>query len=309
MVAFESLVPVFLIILTGWSLKNFGFIHDTSWNGLEKITYHIFMPALVATTIATTNFEGLDVPRILMLALAPGVVIGSLLVFFRETWQRLLAIDSPSFTSLFQGSVRWNAFVGFGLSLQLHGKPGLSILSVAICALVPFANISSAYLLSRHGRAGKPVNLVALLRSLAINPFIWSTALGLLIKFSGLKLPQIVLIYGDILGRGALAAGLLLVGSGLLFSSLRASLRPLSAAVILKLLVSPVIAGELGMFLGLSGPALAVPVIVAAAPTAAASFILAKQNGGDPDLMATITTVQTLIALVTIPLILLRYST
>jgi malonate transporter and related proteins len=308
MIAFESLIPVFLVILTGWALKHFGLITDVSWNGLEKVTYHVFMPALVATTIATTRFDDIDVARILVMALAPGVIVTLVLVLFRQKWQQVLAIDGPGFTSLFQGAIRWNAFVGFALSLQLFGKTGLSTLSVAICALVPYANITSAYMLSRYGRSGQPVNLLALIKGLAVNPFIWSTALGLLIKVSGIQLPQIILIYGDVLGRGALAAGLLLVGSGLVFATLGASTRPLIAAIVLKLGVSPIIAGELGLFLGLSGTSLAIPVIIAAAPTAAASYILAKQNGGDAELMAAITTVQTLLALATVPLMLFRYS-
>jgi malonate transporter and related proteins len=308
MIAFESLVPVFLIILTGWALRHFGFIAESSWAGFEKVTFHVLMPALVAMAIITTDFGSVSISQLAFLAIAPALVITLLLLLFRTIWQRMLGMDGAAFTSLFQGSIRWNAFVAFGLTLQLYGKPGLSILSVTICVLVPFVNVTSAYVLSRYGRDGKPLNFAALVRTLALNPFIWSTALGLAVKLSGIPLPKVVLSYGDILGRSALATGLLLVGSGLVFSTLRGYFNPLIASLALKLVLSPIIAGELGLLLGLSGAALAVPVIASAAPSASSAYIMARQNGGDPELMAAILTVQTLASIVTLPLLLLRYA-
>jgi malonate transporter and related proteins len=308
MIAFESLIPVFLIILTGWALRHFGLINGSSWIGFEKVTFHVLMPALVTMAIVTTDFGNVSISQLAFLAIAPALIVTLLLLLFRNTWQRVLGIDGAAFTSVFQGSTRWNAFVAFGLVLQLYGKPGLSILSVAICVLVPFVNVVSAYVLSRYGRDGKPLNPLALARTLALNPFIWSTTLGLIIKLSGIPLPKIVLSYGDILGRSALATGLLLVGSGLVFSTLRGYFKPLTVSLALKLVLSPIIAGELGLLMGFSGAALAVPVIVSAAPSAASAFVMARQNGGDPELMAAILTVQTLASVITLPLLLFRYA-
>jgi malonate transporter len=58
------------------------------------------------------------------------------------------------------------------------------------------------------------------------------------------------------------------------------------------------------MALGVGGVALKVAILSAAMPTASGSYILARQMGGDAPLMAEILTVQTLIAVVTIPVIL-----
>ena len=53
---------------------------------------------------------------------------------------------------------------------------------------------------------------------------------------------------------------------------------------------------------GIGGTARTVAVIAAAVPTAASSFILARQMGGDATLMANLITVQVLLAVVTLPL-------
>jgi hypothetical protein len=54
--------------------------------------------------------------------------------------------------------------------------------------------------------------------------------------------------------------------------------------------------------LGLGGVPLAVVIIATAVPTAAASYVLARQGGGDAEAMAAIVTAQTLVAAVTLPL-------
>ena len=56
--------------------------------------------------------------------------------------------------------------------------------------------------------------------------------------------------------------------------------------------------------LGLSGLLVQVAVLLAALPTATSAYILARQLGGDAPLMAGIISGQTLLAMVTIPLML-----
>lgn len=53
---------------------------------------------------------------------------------------------------------------------------------------------------------------------------------------------------------------------------------------------------------GIEGIARTVAVIAGAVPTAASSFILARQMGGDAPLMANLITVQVLLAVFSLPL-------
>jgi malonate transporter and related proteins len=76
----------------------------------------------------------------------------------------------------------------------------------------------------------------------------------------------------------------------------------------LKLIAMPVLAGLIGQKLGLTGINLAVPIVCASVPTAAASYILARQNGGDAPLMASIVTAQTILAAATMPIALYIFT-
>ena len=84
---------------------------------------------------------------------------------------------------------------------------------------------------------------------------------------------------------------------------------PTVAAVIGKMLIFPVTAFALSFRLGLDGMPAILLILYGTVPTAASSYSLARQMGGDATLMAAIITIQTGLAFFTIPisLIIARY--
>jgi malonate transporter and related proteins len=298
----ESLIPVFLVISLGWATKASGFITKEQWDGFERVTYYVLIPALIITTLAMADMKKVPVGTVGITLLVPVALISALMWIIRKPLQQLNGIEGPAFTSIFQGAVRWNSFVAIALASSLFGVDGLAVAAVAVAFLIPFVNVCSAYTLAMYGSLKKPLTPFDLLANLIKNPFIWSTAVGLIIGMTGIPIPKPIAVFGDITGRAALAAGLLLVGSGLEVSNLKKPSIALWLSVGLKLVLLPVLTGLLGQALGLSGVALAIPVLCAAVPTAAASYILARQNGGDASLMASIITAQTLVAAITMPM-------
>jgi malonate transporter and related proteins len=301
----EGLIPVFLIIALGWALRTSGFIAHAQWDGFERVTYYVLIPALVITTLAMADLGKVPVTIVGVALVAPVLIIGIPLMLLSHQFARYIGIDGPAFTSVFQGALRWNSFVAVSLAGALYGKDGVALTAVAFAFLIPLVNLMSAYVLARHGSGAKPLTVASLCLGLIKNPFIWSTFIGIAVSITGLPVPKPVANFGDIMGRAALAAGLLLVGSGLDLQNLRKPSTGLWIANGLKLIAMPILAWAIGRYLGLSGINLAVPIICASVPTAAASYIMARQNGGDAPLMASIVTAQTLIAAVTMPLVLM----
>ena len=75
--------------------------------------------------------------------------------------------------------------------------------------------------------------------------------------------------------------------------------------MVLKLAGLPLLTAASCWLLGVDGLARTVALIFAALPAATSSYILARQMGGAPGLVANILTVQTLAAAVTLPLLIL----
>jgi malonate transporter and related proteins len=304
----EGLIPVFLVIALGWSLRITGFIRPEHWDGFERVTYYVLLPGLVITTLAMADLSTVPIKTVGIALVGPTLLVGLPLIAAQAWLAKAFSIDGPAFTSVFQGAVRWNSFVAVALAGALYGKEGVALTAVAFAFLIPMVNLMSATVLARHGSSARPLTTAGLATGLISNPFIWSTLIGIALSVIGLPIPKVIASFGDIIGRAALAAGLLLVGSGLDLNNLKRSGAGLWIANGLKLVAMPVLAGLIGQKLGLSGINLAVPIVCASVPTAAAAYILARQNGGDAPLMASIVTAQTILAAVTMPLMLFMFA-
>jgi malonate transporter and related proteins len=304
---FATLVPTFLIIATGWLCRITGFVDDKQWAGLERVTFVIFFPALIVDTLARADLASVPVLGV------GGALIGAILLMsvivltLRPLMERSLGIDGPSFTSVFQGATRWNTFVGLAVAGSLFGQRGIALIAVAIAAMVPLLNLLAFYVFIRYaGRARQ--SAWQILRSFATNPFIWSCTLGLVLNQLLPPLPKPITVYVDIMGRAALAAGLLIVGAGLDIRALAKPGAPHLIATGLKLFLLPGMAVALGRFIGLDGDDLVVTAIAASVPSASAAYVLARQMGGNAPLMAEILTLQTLVALLSMPLLITLVS-
>lgn len=296
----DSVIPVFLLIAAGWLARVSGLIEDKHWSGIEQATYYLFFPAIIIDTLARADLGSVPVLGVGGALVGAILIIAAALLAMRPLLERSLGLDGPSFTSLFQGSTRWNTFVGLAMATTLFGPRGVTLMAVAIAAMVPLLNTLALYVLVRYA-GGPPQTPLQTLRSFVSNPYIWSCAIGLALNASGAPVPKAVGSFIEILGRAALAAGLLIVGAGL---DVRRLARPEPVhlvSIVLKLFVLPLIAVTLARLAGVGGLDLEVTIVAAAVPTASGSYALAKLMGGNAALMAEIITIQTLASLATMP--------
>ncbi len=296
-----SLIPTFLIIATGWLCRATGFVSEQQWAGIERATYVIFFPALIIDTLSRADLSSVPVLGVGGALIGAILLMAALVLALRPLLERRLGIDGPSFTSIFQGATRWNTFVGLAVAGSLFGQRGIALIAVAIAAMVPLLNLLAFYVFIRF--AGQPRQSPwNILRSFLTNPFIWSCAVGLALNVVAPPLPKPLAGYIEIMGRAALAAGLLIVGAGLDIRRLASPGLPHALAASLKLGLMPLMAVTFAGFAGVSGDDMSVTVIAASVPSASAAYVLARQMGGNAPLMAEILTLQTLLALVSMPL-------
>lgn len=296
----DSLIAVFLVIATGWVLKTRNIVSQAHWVGVERLTYQLLFPAVVIHTLAMADLRGVPVLAMGLSLVFAILSVAALLLVARPALAHA-GIDGPAFTSIFQGSVRWNTFVGLAVAAGLQGRAGTTLMAIAIAAMIPLLNVMCVLVLARFAN-GKPMSAGATIRSILVNPFIWSSAVGLLLNQVQWLLPSAFTGYLDVLGRASLGIGLLVVGSALDLDRLARPRLAHGIAVVLKLMVMPLLAWFYAGLLGVTGPALAMTVVAGAVPTATAAYFLARDLGGDAQLMAEITTLQTLLALATLPL-------
>ena len=297
---FAALAPVFALIVLGHVLSRRDFPAPGFWPMAERLTYYVLFPALLVDRLSRLDAPGGELWRMTL-----ALVLAVLAVFaLRLAVRRRAAPDGAAFTSVVQGAIRPNTYVGLSAAAALLGPSGLSLSAVALMTLIPLVNVLCVASLGRWGqRIGGPAK-VSVLLELAKNPLILSCVAGFALNQSGLVLPQVAAETLRVLGNASLPLGLLAVGAGLSPRSVVRSLRPTAVSSAVKLLALPLLTALLCSLLGVEGEAMAVTVIFTAVPVSVSSFILARQMGGDHVLMAGIITAQTAAAAVTMPLIL-----
>jgi malonate transporter and related proteins len=297
-----ALFPVFLLIVAGWLLRRFLIAEDAHWVGTERILYYVMFPALLIGTLMRADLTKVPVLAVGGTLLASVVVMVALCFALRPLLSRKLHMGGPAFTSLFQGATRWHTFVALPMAGNLFGDLGLAIASVALVAMTPLLNVVNVLVLLRYASPSRP-DWRAVLLAIVQNPMIWSCVVGILLNPVSSAIPAPVHVFVDALGRSSLALGLLIVGAGLRIGEV---LRPSGvalAACALKLVVMPAIGIAFASAFRLSGPNLLVAVCCMAVPAASNSYLLARQMGGDAPLMAQILTFQTLMAALTMPIV------
>ena len=297
-----ALAPIIGLIVLGHQLRARHWVADSFWPGAEHLTYYLFFPPLLFSSLANARLDGLPVGLLALvqggslLALAGLAVLASPLLI--RPWSRL---DGPGFTSLFQCILRPNSYVALGVAAGVWGADGIALIAVCLAVVVPLVNLLCVLVMLRWAKQDQFRWRGAILPILT-NPLILACLLGMAANLSGLRLPAPVASFLTILGSASLPLGLLAVGAGLSLSSMASAGRPVALALVLKGLVLPLMVWQIGRMLGLEGAPLAISVVYAALPPAPASYVLARQMGGDAPLVATMLSAQTLAAAVILPL-------
>lgn len=285
------LLPDFCLILLGFALRRWMSLGDHFWSGVERLVYFVLFPALLVNAILKTR---LDLAAAFpLLATALGAMVAGMAVSWLA--RTLFGLTPMVFASIFQCGYRFNSYIGLAAAGLLFGTPGIAALGLIIGVAVPFANLSSVWMLARHGEVG-------VWREIAKNPLIWATFSGLLFNLAGFVPPPPLAVFMGRLADASIALGLLTVGAAL---RLQGQSGVLGASVYLsfvKLAVLPLAACVLGRWFELDPLYFGVAILFASLPTASSAYILAMRMGGDGRSVAWIISATTLASMLTMPL-------
>jgi malonate transporter len=295
----SGIVPVFFMIALGWGLKMRSVLTDDGWRAVERLTYFVFYPAFLVPAVWGADFGAGTAGPVAAATIGVSFAVAGL-TLAAKPW---LPVSDPGFTSVFQGVIRWNGFVFLPVAGAVFGPAGLGTAAMAFGVLAPALNVICVLVLSRWG-AGQGGGWRLALRSLSRNPIIWACALGASLNLAGLESPTLLTRIFDLMGPGAIALGLITAGAGLSFRY--AAARPLLIVTIsaIKLILLPVGMYYVAGLLGGDRLAQGVALLAGSAPGAAASYVLARQMGGDAPLMAGVVAFTTVGSAITIPILL-----
>ncbi len=291
-----ALTPVIVIVALGRLIAARGWLPADAFRGLERLSFLVLLPAMIIRALANAPIASELWQMAAALVLAQ-IILGALGLAARA-WPH---IQRPAIGTIIQSNVRWNTIIALALGSAVYGEGGLALVGLAAAVMIPAANVLSVYGLVAY--AERPPGMPPRpLRALVRNPLVIASLVGIGIALLGVELPAAADSTLAILGQAAIAAGLLSAGAGIDFSALRGAGALTLTWSLVRLLVLPALVLGIGLAIGLNGLPLAIALICAATPTAPNSFVLARELGGDAALAANLIALQTLLALITLPL-------
>ncbi len=293
-----ALVPIFALIGLGYGLRRGGFPEKTFWPRLEQLVYYVLFPALLIEKLAVADTGGGNLGGLLVATILAITAMFLLLLAIH----RLFPVDGPGFTSVIQGGIRFNTYLGLAAAIGVYGQEGGALAAMVMAFMIPVVNLYCVGALTVY--AGGRTSLAAIAGGLARNPLILGCVVGLGLNRSGIGLPLGLDGVLEITGRAALPLGLMTVGAGLQLRTAWGRGAVLAGTSVLKLAIMPAFAFGAAWLIVLPPLETRILVLFSALPTATSAYILARQMGGDATLVATILTVQTLLSLITLPLLL-----
>lgn len=290
----QTIIPIFLLILLGVSLRRWFGLREDFWPQLDKLVYFVFFPALLFNSLSHFRIDLVATTPMLivaMLYMLTGMALGYAAKF-------LFHAPPKVFAATFQSSFRFNSYVGLAVAGGMHGQEGLAAIGLLMGFMVPVANVAAVLMLARHSESHW-------FKEILRNPLILSTAGGIAVSLSGLALPTLLNSTLGLLAQASLPLGLIAVGGALHVQGLHRHRGTLWYGVVVKLLLLPASAWGLALLFGLSGVYFHIAVLLAALPVSTVSYVMAKRMGGDGDTIAAQVMLTTLLSALTLPLWLL----
>lgn len=292
-----TVLPIFSLLMLGYLAKRSGFLPAEFWPYLEKASYYVLLPALLVLNLSQAHIHWSETSRLIS-----GIILIPILAgFLSFPFKAVLNLNAADYTSFFQGIVRFSTYIGLAMS-AVFPAPAPTLGALVLAIMIPVVNILCVLVFALFVQ--KQLKLGMLFKSLATNPLLVACVLGMILNILPWKLPVIASEVLRQLAQMALPTGLLAVGAGLNLAALRGLHAPFFWSAALKLLIVPLLAWGVAIVLGLDAVSSSILIVFAALPTAPSAYILARQLGGNAELMAGMITGQTLLSLVTLPLIL-----
>lgn len=293
-----AFLPIVLTMCAGYAMAARGTISKEGWGAIETLSFKLLIPVVLIRSIASSELAPSDLVWFIG-GTVFALCLAGVLVFGLRAVQGAERLPNPDFTTLFQTTIRWNAFIALAAAELLSGPAALALIAAAMAILIPLINIFSIVVLARFGTARPALAGVFLL--VAKNPLVQGCAIGLALNVSGFDLPAVIVQTLDLIGRAALGIGLLTVGAALSVKRLFHASPAVVAGVGFRLVLGPGIFVLVAWVLGLSQIETLAGLLVLSVPAASNGYIVAKQMGGNAELYADVLSWQTILSMFALP--------
>ncbi|MBE6681903.1 MAG: AEC family transporter [Ruminococcaceae bacterium] len=306
--AFNGVMPIFLVALVGYILKQKNFLSDDFVKVADKLVFRVMLPCLLFTKVAYTDMSAVNNKDLTLMAFCviAAVVLTTLLCIIVP----LFIKDKAKVGAFIQGVFRSNvAFLGVPFAINLFGEEGGTLASMVLAVVVPVYNVLAVTVLCifNPDKDNETVTLSKRIGKIILgivkNPLIISIVVALPFGIFGIGsyLPDFVEGTVEYFAKASTTLALVTIGASFKISELKGRIGLAAAATVIKTVVLP---ASFMLFtyyaFGFTGVHLGIIMIVFGTPTAISSYIMAKNMNADASLANQIVLLSTLCSMFTV---------
>lgn len=270
----NATIPVFLVMVIGYILKNLKMVDEPFVKTLNSFNYTVTLPVLLFKDICESDFLAVwDTGYVLFCFFSTLSCIAVIWIITAKVYHKKDLIGE-----FVQASYRGSAAVlGIAFIQNIYGNAGMAPLM--IIGTVPLYNVAAVIILSLTGPESQGLSAAALkkaLKGIATNPIILSILAGILASLLPFEFPFIV--SKTISSISVLATPLALIGLGAGFEGKKAlaEIKPTLLCSAIKLILQPAVFLPVAILMGFRTDKLVAILIMLGAPSTVSCYIMAK---------------------------------
>jgi malonate transporter and related proteins len=293
----EVVLPVFAIIAMGYGAARFRLMEEAGFKALALFVFSLAAPALL--------FAGGTRPHEGGAGAALAMISGSVIVYWLTlvAARRMLGLSLAEAALFALACVFGNSvMMGIPIVVAAYGDPGVPPL-LAILGFQTMVLLGMATVITEVGlNAAAPWQRVlrATLAGIARNPVVIAVFAALIWSTLSLPVPGVARRTLELLGAASPPVALFCLGGSLYGLSAAALWRETALIAVVKLLLLPALVWGLALLLALGPVETAVAVTMAALPTGANAFILARRYATGADRSGSAVVLTTAISVLTL---------
>lgn len=306
----NATVPIFLVMIIGWVIKQLGVIDDHFVNIANKYVFKVALPFLLFKDIAGADMTShFDIRFVLYCMLVTTA-------FFGIIWigAELFLKDDTQIGSFVQCSCRSSAAIlGMAFIQNMYTTTGMAPLMIV--SAVPLFNIYSVMILTlkAHPELNGDLEAAAARQqekksdvmkraffNILKNPIIIGILLGLPFSILEIHFPPIIDKTISSVAQTATPIALIVIGAGFEGKKAIKKLKPTLVATFIKLIGIAAVFLPVGIYMGFRNQELVAILIMVASPTTATSYIMAKNMDNDGVLASSVIVLTTLLSSITL---------
>ena len=293
-----TILSIIIMIGLGYFLKRIDFLSEKDIDPFNKIVMYILMPCMIFHAIYGADLSlipklGILPFIILVSSFATGIVSYFILKQFKlddiKLWSVLVTVMIAN-----------TAFMGYPVTLGIYGQAGfLRAIFCDMSTLCIFLILSFVLILKFGGTIKTAV------KKIAFFPPLWAVVLGLCFNWLNIPIGSVLDYTVNYLGQGAIPLIMVTLGLSIDFSALSRSKSMIVFTSIMKLAFFPMVAFLIVNYLGLVNLEYSVAVVEAAMPSGMMSLLLSITYKLDYELTSDCILINTVISLITLPVIIM----